>query len=96
MTARPVVLIAEELAPSVLAVLGDGFEVRHVDGADRAALLPALADADAVGVGLSEAALVHAPTSRDRTRSDAICMASGVPGGPCAVHRIAIAPSHWC
>ncbi|MDP3710966.1 MAG: phosphoglycerate dehydrogenase [Mycobacteriales bacterium] len=46
--ARPVVLIAEELAPSVLAVLGDGFEIRHVDGADRAALLPALADADAV------------------------------------------------
>ena len=45
---RPVVLIAEELAPSVLAVLGDGFEIRHVDGADRAALLPALADADAV------------------------------------------------
>jgi D-3-phosphoglycerate dehydrogenase len=39
------VLIAEELAPSVLAVLGDGFEIRHVDGADRAGLLPALADA---------------------------------------------------
>jgi len=46
--ARPVVLIAEELAPSVLAVLGDGFDVRHVDGADRTALLPALADAAAV------------------------------------------------
>ncbi|MCW2501416.1 MAG: serA [Frankiales bacterium] len=45
---RPVVLIAEELAPSVLAVLGDGFEIRHVDGADRAALLPALADAEAL------------------------------------------------
>ena len=45
---RPVVLIAEELAPSVLAVLGDEFEIRHVDGADRAALLPALADVDAV------------------------------------------------
>lgn len=45
---RPVVLIAEELAPSVLAVLGAGFEVRHVDGSDRAALLPALRDADAV------------------------------------------------
>jgi D-3-phosphoglycerate dehydrogenase len=45
---RPVVLICEELAPSVLAVLGDGFEIRHVDGADRAALLPALADVDAV------------------------------------------------
>jgi D-3-phosphoglycerate dehydrogenase len=45
---RPIVLIAEELAPSVLAVLGDGFDVRHVDGADRSALLPALADAEAV------------------------------------------------
>jgi len=45
---RPVVLIAEELAPSVLSVLGDGFEIRHVDGADRAALLPALADVDAI------------------------------------------------
>ena len=48
MTSRPVVLIAEELAPSVLAVLGDGFEIRHVDGADRTALLPALADVEAV------------------------------------------------
>ena len=48
MPVRPVVLIAEELAPSVLAVLVDGFDVRHVDGADRAALLPALAEADAV------------------------------------------------
>jgi D-3-phosphoglycerate dehydrogenase len=45
---RPVVLICEELAPSVIAVLGDGFEIRHVDGADRAALLPAIADVDAV------------------------------------------------
>ncbi|WP_018350784.1 phosphoglycerate dehydrogenase [Longispora albida] len=45
---RPVVLIAEELAPSALAVLGDDFDVRHVDGTDRPALLAALADADAV------------------------------------------------
>src|SRR5436305_7930202 len=45
---RPVVLVAEELAPSALAVLADDFEVRVVDGADRAALLPALADVDAV------------------------------------------------
>jgi D-3-phosphoglycerate dehydrogenase len=44
----PVVLIAEELAPSVLEVLGGDVEIRHVDGADRAALLPALADASAV------------------------------------------------
>jgi D-3-phosphoglycerate dehydrogenase / 2-oxoglutarate reductase len=44
----PVVLIAEELAPSVLEVLGTDVEIRHVDGADRAALLPSLADAAAV------------------------------------------------
>src|SRR3954465_4707356 len=44
----PVVLIAEELAPSVLDVLGKDVEIRHVDGADRSALLPALADAAAV------------------------------------------------
>jgi D-3-phosphoglycerate dehydrogenase len=62
---RPVVLIAEELAPSVLAVLGDGFDVRHVDGADRAALLPALGDADAVLIRsatiIDEEALAVAP-----------------------------------
>src|SRR3954449_4862424 len=45
---KPVVLVAEELAPSALAVLADDFEVRQVDGADRAALLPALTDVDAV------------------------------------------------
>ncbi|WP_369134471.1 phosphoglycerate dehydrogenase [Modestobacter sp. I12A-02662] len=47
-TTLPVVLIAEELAPSVLEVLGGDVEIRHVDGADRDALLPALADASAV------------------------------------------------
>ena len=45
---KPVVLVAEELAPSALEVLADDFDVRTVDGADRAALLPALADVDAV------------------------------------------------
>jgi D-3-phosphoglycerate dehydrogenase len=45
---RPVVLIAEKLAPSVLEVLGDSVEVRHVDGTDRPALLSAIADADAL------------------------------------------------
>jgi D-3-phosphoglycerate dehydrogenase / 2-oxoglutarate reductase len=44
----PVVLIAEELAPAALDVLAYDFDVRHVDGTDRAALLSALADADAV------------------------------------------------
>ncbi|MEV4638650.1 phosphoglycerate dehydrogenase [Actinoplanes sp. NPDC049548] len=44
----PVVLIAEELAPAALDVLAHDFDVRHVDGTDRAALLAELADADAV------------------------------------------------
>jgi D-3-phosphoglycerate dehydrogenase len=45
---KPIVLIAEELSPATLEALGPDFEVRNVDGADRAALLPALAEADAV------------------------------------------------
>lgn len=45
---QPVVLIAEELAPSALQALGDGFDIRHIDGADRSVLLSALADADAI------------------------------------------------
>ncbi len=45
---KPVVLIAEELSPAVTDLLSGDFELRHVDGADRAALLPALADVDAV------------------------------------------------
>ncbi|GIH04557.1 D-3-phosphoglycerate dehydrogenase [Rhizocola hellebori] len=44
----PVVLIAEELAPAALDVLAHDFDVRHVDGTDRAALLSALGEADAV------------------------------------------------
>ena len=45
---KPVVLIAEELSPATIDALGPDFEVRHVDGADRAALLPAIADVDAI------------------------------------------------
>jgi D-3-phosphoglycerate dehydrogenase len=45
---KPVVLIAEELSPAGISALGEDVEVRQVDGADRAALLPALADVDAV------------------------------------------------
>src|SRR3954468_13465741 len=45
---RPVVLIAEELAPAAIDVLADDFDVRYVDGSDRPALLAALATADAV------------------------------------------------
>ena len=46
--AQPVVLIAEKLAQSALDVLGSEFDIRHVNGADRSELLPALADADAI------------------------------------------------
>lgn len=45
---KPVVLIAEELSPATVEALGPDFEIRHCDGADRAALLPAIADADAI------------------------------------------------
>ncbi|WP_137844853.1 phosphoglycerate dehydrogenase [Microbacterium sp. 2FI] len=45
---KPVVLIAEELSPATIDALGPDFDVRHVDGTDRPALLSALADAHAV------------------------------------------------
>jgi D-3-phosphoglycerate dehydrogenase / 2-oxoglutarate reductase len=45
---KPVVLIAEELSPATVEALGPDFEIRHCDGADRSALLPAVVDADAV------------------------------------------------
>jgi D-3-phosphoglycerate dehydrogenase / 2-oxoglutarate reductase len=47
-SSKPVVLIAEKLAPSAVAVLGDEVEVRQVDGTDRSALLSAVAEADAL------------------------------------------------
>src|SRR4051812_50230941 len=74
-TSAPVVLIAEELAPSVLEVLGGDVEIRHVDGADRAALLPALADA-AAGV------------IRSATQNDAEAL--GAPPSPQVVARAGI------
>ncbi|MBX9717787.1 MAG: phosphoglycerate dehydrogenase, partial [Microbacteriaceae bacterium] len=45
---KPVVLIAEELSPATVDALGPDFEIRQVDGTDRAALLAALAEASAV------------------------------------------------
>ena len=45
---KPVVLIAEELSPATIDALGPDFDVRQVDGTDRAALLSALGDAHAV------------------------------------------------
>jgi D-3-phosphoglycerate dehydrogenase len=44
----PVVLIADKLAESTVAALGDQVEVRWVDGPDRPKLLEAVADADAL------------------------------------------------
>lgn len=45
---RPVVLIADKLAPSTVEALGDGVEVKWVDGPDRPALLAAVPEADAL------------------------------------------------
>ena len=45
---NPVVLIAEELSPATIEALGPDFEVRGCDGTDRAALLAAVADVDAL------------------------------------------------
>ncbi|WP_107658479.1 phosphoglycerate dehydrogenase [Nocardia suismassiliense] len=45
---RPVVLIADKLAQSTVDALGDGVEVRWVDGPDRPALLAAVPEADAL------------------------------------------------
>jgi D-3-phosphoglycerate dehydrogenase / 2-oxoglutarate reductase len=44
----PVVLIADKLAESTVAALGDQVEVRWVDGADREKLLAAMPEADAL------------------------------------------------
>ena len=45
---RPIVLIAEELSPATVQALGSGFDVRQVDGANRAELLAALPGAHAI------------------------------------------------
>lgn len=45
---KPIVLIAEELSPATVAVLGDGFEIKNCDGANRDELLPAISTADAI------------------------------------------------
>lgn len=47
-TGRPVVLIADKLAPSTVEALGGDVEVRWVDGPDRPKLLEAVVDADAI------------------------------------------------
>jgi D-3-phosphoglycerate dehydrogenase / 2-oxoglutarate reductase len=64
----PIVLIAEALSPAGIAQLEPGFEIRYADGADRAQLLPALAEADAViirsATTIDAEALEHAPRLR--------------------------------
>ena len=48
LVSKPVVLIAEELSPATIEALGPDFEVRHCDGTNRAELLPAIAEVDAI------------------------------------------------
>ncbi|GAB7050513.1 phosphoglycerate dehydrogenase [Catenuloplanes indicus JCM 9534] len=57
-------VVAEELAPAALTQLRQDFDVRRVDGTDRAALLAALAGAEAVVI-------------RSATRIDAEAIAAG-------------------
>lgn len=45
---KPVVLLAEELSPATVDALGPDFEVRRCDGTDRAALVAAVADVEAL------------------------------------------------
>ncbi|GAA3648143.1 phosphoglycerate dehydrogenase [Microbacterium marinilacus] len=62
---KPVVLLAEELSPATIEALGPDFDVRTVDGTDRAALFAALADAHAVlirsATKMDEEAIGRAP-----------------------------------
>jgi D-3-phosphoglycerate dehydrogenase len=62
---KPVVLIAEELSPATIEALGPDFDVRTVDGTDRAALFAALADAHAIlirsATRMDEEAIAQAP-----------------------------------
>jgi D-3-phosphoglycerate dehydrogenase len=46
--AKPVVVIAEELSPATVDALGPDFDIRHVDGTDRVALLAAVPGAKAL------------------------------------------------
>jgi D-3-phosphoglycerate dehydrogenase len=45
---KPIVLIAEELSPATVSALGPDFEIKHIDGTDRAVLLSAIATASAI------------------------------------------------
>ncbi|MDQ3664844.1 MAG: phosphoglycerate dehydrogenase, partial [Actinomycetota bacterium] len=47
---QPVILLAEELSPATIDALGPDFEVRRCNGTDRAELLAAVAEVDALVV----------------------------------------------
>lgn len=89
-----VVLIAEDLAPAAIDVLAHEFEVRHVDGTDRPALLAALAGAHAVIVRsatqMDEEAIAAAPNlkviGRAGVRLDNIDMAAATARGVMVVN----------
>ncbi|KGA19529.1 hypothetical protein GM50_5115 [freshwater metagenome] len=66
--AKPVVLIAEELSPATVGVLGSDFDIRHCDGANREELLAALKS----GV---DAVLIRSATKMD---AEAISAATGL------------------
>ena len=66
--AKPVVLIAEELSPATVGVLGSDFEIRQCDGANRDELLAALKS----GV---DAVLIRSATKMD---AEAISAATGL------------------
>jgi D-3-phosphoglycerate dehydrogenase len=66
--AKPVVLIAEELSPATVGVLGSDFDIRHCDGANRDELLAALKS----GV---DAVLIRSATKMD---AEAISAATGL------------------
>jgi len=46
--AKPVVLIAEELSPATVSALGPDFEIKNIDGTNRAVLLAELVTASAI------------------------------------------------
>ena len=65
---RPVVLIADRLSPATVAALGPDVEVRHCDGTDRAALLAAVAGADALLIRSSTRADAELISAADRLK----------------------------
>ncbi len=65
---KPVVLIAEELSPATVEALGPDFEIRHCDGANRAELLPAVADVDAILIRSATKVDAEAITAAKRLR----------------------------